>query len=107
MPFSLQPIVLQTSGGWKFAEQALLLLSEQIRSNKIQTIKQSIGDGLNNIFTISLPFERLISWRVISTNLDAVIEPDVQVRSRQITLTFGTPPNPQEFEIEIIGFSDA
>jgi hypothetical protein len=84
--------------------QTLLFLLQQTQQNRIQSIHRKIGDGVNKIFGVELPFN-LISWRITNKNND-IIEPDIQVKSRVLTIIFGITPMSDEFEIEILGVSN-
>lgn len=101
LPFPLQPISLQ-SGDRQCQEDAWKLLLERINRSNVQKIEQTIGDGINKTFTFDLPFEIVVSWRVVSA-VHGVVQPDCSLTADRLTIVFGIVPSVAEFKVEIIG----
>lgn len=85
-------------------QQTLLFLLRQSQQNQIQVIRRNIGDGHNKVFVFEVPFN-VVSWRITNQN-DDIIEPDVQIKPRIVTIFFGVAPAKDEFKIEILGVAN-
>jgi hypothetical protein len=103
LPFPVLPIVSKQSGEWRCKQaKTLNLLLDRLSSSQIYVIKRSIGDGIQKTFSFDLPFEKLLSWRIVSP-LHGVVQPDCHLTTDKLIIVFGVPPAIDEFEVEIIG----